>query len=358
MKARAHIVSVGARTALGQDALQTAMLLRAGSAGMAAAPLVDGEGDQVTMCFDPTLPPLLVGWERALQLATVALDEALAPLGERIEGSRVKLALCMDERYGLAERGSAGADAATALAMGMSDRLQRKLPGASLEVTARGNASAAVSLIDGLVSLEGRQCDALVLAAVHTDYDPPWIQSLSERGRLFKADNLDSFIPGELAAVLVLMREDVMRRAGLPPLAGVVSVATGTEMATPEDDRSAFEAKGLTQTIREATGSMVEEGLTAGWALTDLTFEQRRVHEWQSMLIRTRKVWSDPYVVESPAQRMGNLGAAAMPLGMVLAAMGWRCRSAPAPVAVVFGGSDGGTRGAVLLVTSPANLAG
>ncbi|MBW2459050.1 MAG: hypothetical protein JRI68_31410 [Deltaproteobacteria bacterium] len=351
MKARAHIVSVGARTALGQDALQTAMLFRAGCAAMAAAPLVDGDGDQVTMCFDPTLPPLLVGWERAVQLAVSALDEALEPLGELVEGSRVRLALCMDERYGLAERGSADADAATALAMGISDRLQQKLPGASVEVTARGNASAAVSLTDGLASLEGRQCDALVLGAVHTDYDPPWIQSLSERGRLFKADNLDSFIPGELAAFLILMREDVMRRAGLPALAGVVNVATGTETATPEDDRSAYEAKGLTYTVREATAGMVEEGLSAGWALTDLTFEQRRVHEWQSVLIRTRKVWTEPYMVESPAQRMGNLGAAAIPLGMVLAAVGWRCRSAPAPVAVVFAGSDGGARGAVLLAT-------
>jgi len=349
MKARAHIVSAGARTALGQNALQTAMLFRAGSAGMAAAPLVDVEGDLVTMCFDPTLPPLLVGWERALQLVDAALDEALAPLADRVDGARVQLTLCIDERYGTAERGSADADAGAALTMGVADRLQKKLPGASLEVTARGNASAAVSLGDGLAALEGRRLDALVVGSVHTDYDPPWIQQLSERGRLFKADNLDSFIPGELSAFVVLMREDVLRRAGLSPLAGVVSVATGSELATPEDDHSAYEARGLTHTVREATAAMVDEGITAGWALTDLTFEQRRVHEWQSMLVRTRKVWTDPYVVESPAQRMGNLGAAAIPLGMVLAATGWQCRSAPAPVAVVFAGSEGGARGVVVL---------
>ncbi|RLB60730.1 MAG: hypothetical protein DRI90_13040 [Deltaproteobacteria bacterium] len=351
MKARAHVVSVGARTSLGQTALQTAMLYRAGCAGLAAAPLLDLDGDQVTMCFDPTLPPLLVGWERAVQLAVPALDEALAPLAGRVDGSRVQVSMCIDERYGTAGRGSADADAGAALVAGISDLVQKQLPGASLEVTARGNASAAVALGAGIASLEGRQRDALVLGAVHSDYDPPWIQGLSEKGRLFKPDNLDSFIPGELAVFLVLMREDVMRRAGLAPLAGVASVASGHETATPDNDQSAYDAKGLTHTVRDATAILVEAGLSAGWAITDLTFEQRRMHEWQSMLIRTRKVWSDPYVVESPAQRMGNLGAAAMPLGMALAATGWRCRSAPAPIAVVFAGSDAGTRGAVVLAT-------
>ena len=94
--------------------------------------------------------------------------------------------------------------------------------------------------------------------------------------------------------------------------------------------------------------------ITAGWALTDLTFEMHRVHEWQSMLIRTNKVWSDPYVVDSPAQRIGNLGAVSMPLGMVLAAVGWRHGSAPDPVAMVYAGSEGGARGAICLCAPTA----
>jgi len=348
MKARASVVSVGARTAIGLNALQTAMLFRAGAAGMAMAPLADVDGEPITMCFDKTLSPLLVGWERAVALATPALEEALSPLGGKVDGSRVRLLMCIDERYGRAEKASEDADAAAAMVTKIAARANALLPGITPDVTARGHASAAVCLPDGLALLESRGCEAVVLGSVHTDYEPAWINQLSEKGRLFKADNLDSFIPGEAAAFVVLMRDDVARRNELEPMAAVVSVALGAEAATPDNDLSAFEAKGLTRTIRQVAEPL-PEGMTAGWAVTDLTFEMRRVHEWQSMLTRTRKVWSEPYAVDSPAQRIGQLGAAAMPLGMTLVAQGWRCGSAPAPIAVVYGGSEGGARGAVLL---------
>jgi hypothetical protein len=42
-----------------------------------------------------------------------------------------------------------------------------------------------------------------------------------------------------------------------------------------------------------------------------------------------------------------------MPLGMVLCAMGWHHGSAPAPIAMVHAGSDGGERGAALLASPP-----
>jgi 3-oxoacyl-[acyl-carrier-protein] synthase-1 len=132
-------------------------------------------------------------------------------------------------------------------------------------------------------------------------------------------------------------------------MAAVVGVATGSERATPDNDVSAYEAHGLTATVRAAAEPLVGEDRKAGWAITDLTFELRRVYEWQAMLVRTRKVWGEPYVVDAPAQRMGQLGAAAVPFGLALAALGWHHGSAPAPVAVVLAGSEGGDRGAVLL---------
>ncbi len=349
MKPRALVVSVGARTSVGLNASQTAMLFRAGAAGMAMAPLVDVDGDQVTMCLQPTLDPLMVGWERAAMLAEPALQEALQPLQGRVDGSKVRFALCLDARYGAASRASEEAAQAAALTAQINDRAHRLLPGLDLEVVARGHASGALCMADILRSLEAREYDAAVIGGVHSDYDPGWIKHLSAQGRLFKPDNLDSFVPGELAAFVVLMREDAGRRAGLSPLAGVVSVATGMERATPHNDVSAFEAIGLTSTIRTVAQPLLDSGMTAGWAITDLTFEQRRVFEWQSMLVRTRKVWSDPYVVDSPAQRIGQLGAAAVPLGMTLVAMGWQSGAGPAPIAVVYAGSEAGERGAVLL---------
>jgi len=349
MEAKAHVASVGVHTSIGFDALTTAMLFRAGSCGMRAAPLVDIDGDQITMCFVPTLAPLLSGWERAVALAQPALEEALSPLVGRVDGGGVKLQMCIDEHFGRAGRGTPEADAAAAMVTAITQRAHQLLPGLSVDVTARGGASGALCLPELLDGLNRRKYEAVVLGAVHSDYDPVRIEQLSEQGRLFKPDNLDSFIPGELAVFVVLMRETALRRAGLEGMAGVVAGASGVEAATIDNDLSAYDAKGLTNTIRQATQPMADAGLTAGWALTDLTFEMHRVAEWQSMIVRTRKLWAEPYVVDSPAQRIGRLGAAAIPLGMALAAVGWRHGSAPAPIAVVYAGSDGGERGAALL---------
>ncbi len=342
LRPKAFIAAVGARSSIGLDALQTALLFRAGACGMRQAPILDDRGEPVTMCFLPTLDPFSVGSERAAALARPALEEALAPLAGKIDGRAVQLRLCLE---------ADGREAATALAAQIQTRAHELLPGIGLEVTARGGASGAMAAAEALKALGARRLEAVVVGGVHCDYEPDKIRALSAQGRLFKPDNLDAYIPGEAAAFAVLMREDAMRRAGLEPMAAVIASESGFEAATPDNDLSAFDAKGLTATIRAATQELADSGLTAGWALTDLTFEMRRVAEWQAMLIRTRKVWSEPYVVESPAQRIGQLGAAAIPLGLCLAAVGWRVGSAPAPIAVVFGGSDAGERGATLLAT-------
>jgi 3-oxoacyl-[acyl-carrier-protein] synthase I len=352
MRPSAQLIAVGMRTAVGLDALQTAMLYRAGAAGMREAPIVDVDGDTVTLCHDPTQPPLLAGWERAVELAVPALDECLRPLADRLDPARTRFWMCLDERFGKAARGSDDQAQAAAVVRGATERVHAFLPGVSAEVVARGGASGALAVAAAVEAIASRQTDAVLLGAAHTDYDVGFVQRMSEDKRIFKPDNLDAFIPGEAACFLLLARDDVARRLGAAPMAGVVSAASGHETATEDNDHSRLEARGLTATVRAAAAPMAEAGLTAGWAITDLTFERRRVLEWQAMLIRTRKLWSDPYVVDSPAQRIGRLGAAAILVGLGLAAVHFRAGSAPSPRALIYGGSDDGARGAVL-VTSP-----
>ena len=349
MKPLAYVVGVGARTPVGLNALQTAMLLRAGAAGMAQAPFADADGDPVTMCVQPVVDARLTGWERGAALALPALDEAAGALRGRIDGSRVKFLMCIDERYGEAARRSPQADEAAAMVAAVSDRARQLFPNVEVNVTARGNASAALCLPKALKALASRTHEAILLGSVHSDYQPALLRQLSAEGRIFKTDNLDSFLPGEGAAFVVLMAGDSARRHGLLPSAALLAVASGVEKARPDNNHSAYEAKGLTSTVREAAAPLVEQARAAGWAFTDLTFEMQRVYEWQSMLVRTRALWTDPYVVESPAQRLGRLGAVSMPLGMVLAAVGWQSGAAPDPIAMVYAGSDGGARGALSL---------
>lgn len=359
MKARAFVASVGARCAIGHSAVEVGFLLRTGIPALAAAPLVDHDAEQITMGFDPTLDPYLVGDERAAALAISALDEALAPLGATALSARLILCVNALARPPVGDGGSAsraprrGEPAPGALlAQLVHARARELLPGIPVEIVARGGAGAAFALPAALEALAARQVDLVVLGGAHTDYDPDTVAALDEAGRVFTPENLDAVLLGEGAAFVVLTREETARRLGLSPAARVGGVGTGVDRSRPDNDASAFEATGTTAAIRAAAEDLVEPGLRAGWAICDHTFEARRVLEWQAAVIRTHARWGEPHQVDAPAQRIGNLGAAALPFAMVLAAQGWRHGYAPSGIALALAGSDAGERGAVLLFSN------
>ena len=98
----------------------------------------------------------------------------------------------------------------------------------------------------------------------------------------------------------------------------------------------------------EATNTL-PPGTSAGWMLADVTGEMRRILEWQAVLVQSHKALGQPYLVDSPAQRIGYLGAAAIPLFVSMAVTGWKHGYAPSGVMLAMAGNDGGSRAAVCL---------
>lgn len=356
MHPRAVIATVGVRSAIGLNAIETAMMLRAGSAAMMECALVDSGGNPITGCMQTTLDPKLVGWERAGHLAIVAMQEAIAPFGKAIADLRTKLVLCIDEpsQKALADapRGAFGAaiHPATPMVSFVHERAKEMVSSKiTIQLCARGNAGPATIMEEMITALDRGEHDAIILGGVHTDYDPARIAELEEQGRLYSSENLDALIPGECAAFVVLVRPDLARHWRIPVHASIVGWGQAWDEATPENDHSAMEALGMTAAVKAATQPMVDAGMKTGWSITDMTFEMWRVHEWQAMLIRTRKAWGEPYVVDSPAQRIGNLGAAVMPFAMAMVHEGKRRGVAPDERCLAIAGSETGARGAVFL---------
>ena len=329
------VVSVGAKTVVGLNARQTGFLLRAGFPAMAEAPLANAEGEAITMGFVPTLDGSLVGAERLAALARAPFEEAIAP----IRALAAEVHIAVDEGC---------EDAALTIHL-LEAMVKRSMPSASVRVEARGEAGPGALLSQATHALETRRSDIVVIGGVHSDYDPRAIAALEASGRLFSRDNLDARIPGEAAAFFVLMRAPDASRHRLTPLARVIGVGAGRERATPDNDDAAHEALGLTAAVRQATEPLAAVGSTAGWLMTDLTFEMRRQYEWQSVWVRSQKVLGKPYIIDSPAQRIGYLGAAALPLFVVMAATAWGHGYAPSPLALAVAGNDGGARAALVL---------
>jgi 3-oxoacyl-[acyl-carrier-protein] synthase I len=345
---RAVIVGMGAMSPLGLTITQAAFLLRTGMPGFTPSALADANGEPVTFGLQPTIDPKLVALERAALLAAPAIREAFIPIREFVDQMHVGALIALDEGLNVKDTWGATNPAAD-LIRDLQNSVREIAPNAKITPVARGAAGPAFALPDALSALDSGGLDALLFGGVHSDYDPTTIRLLEDQHRLFTPDNLDAVIPGECASFVLLMRPDAARRVGIEAYARIIDVAGGFEKANPDNDESSFEAKGLTTTIRAASKKLVENGQRAGWMLTDLTFEMWRLQEWQAMITRTREVWADPYAVESPAQRMGRLGAAALPFLSAVAAEAWKRGFGPAPTAIAFAGSDSGERGALVL---------
>ena len=336
MKPLASILAVGARTPLGLDACQTGMLFRAGYATMDEAPLgLDGE--PVTVSRTAAIDEALTGADRLLALAEPALDEALAEEAARggpVQEVRFVLGLdeAIDEAVG--ER----------VAGVLLSRVRRWFDGARLELV-RGGAGSEVPAVQKALG-RGR-ATTVIWGGVHSDHDPWAIARLVAQDRLYADDNLDAVLPGEAAAFVRLAAG-----AWSEGLATVVGLGHGVEAARADNDLPIAPARGITAALRTATADMEAAGEQAGWVVSGVGLEAWRLREWQTLTVRARPVAGPPYRYDNPAQRMGRLGAAGMPLGLALVTEGFRRGWSPSNRALVFGGSDGGARGAAALAAT------
>ena len=327
------VVGAGARTPLGLDAVQTGFLFRAGLPAVGASPLCDPSGEPVAMGWVPVVDARIIGPERLAALARPALSEAISGVRSKAVGAW----LCVGS--GLPYEAAARA--------AMESVAREALPDARVSVLARGEAGPLSALEEAERALALRQIDAAVIGGAHSDHDPSEIAALSARGVLFARDNLDARIPGEAAAFFVIARSADAAGEGLSALADIVG--WGLEREEADEGSPAAPAKGLSAAIRRATEPLRASGATAGWMWSDLCHESHRLREWQSAFIRAQKVLGRPYRLDSPAQRMGYLGAAALPLCVALSAVAWSRGFAPASVALATAGSDAGERAALLL---------
>lgn len=337
------LAHAGACTSLGATAEQTSFLYRTGAAGMREGAVLDAAQQAATVCTVPTLDPLLVGPARLYALLDLALGDFKREAGDAYGALRIKLLVLLAESF--AERLPNGHIRADLVAGDMRDRTQAALGVTTTLETLTGDVAGFGQALPQLAGeLAQGAFDVALVVAAHSDYEPARLVALSERGRLFSTDNLDGLIPGEGAAVLALTTPAAARRFQLPSRAQILSAASAFEKATPDNDESAFEAAGMTVAVRRAYEAAPLRGRRIGWLMSDLNFEMFRAYEFQAVMARTQKLFGPPQVYDMPAQRLGHVGAAIMPLHLVLAARAWRHGFAPDTFMLSMAGSDSGAR--------------
>lgn len=335
MRRGAGVISVGARTPYGLDALQSVMVWRSGKVAPTATPWMDKRGRKIGSVRCRALSDDLVGTERLLELAAPALREAVAAAGPRAHGAPLLLAT------GEPRPGFEGA-AAPELALRLSLAAGVAIDETRSTVVSAGHASFAIALQQGLGLLDARR-GSVIIGAVDSYHHPAALEELDRECRLLAEEAEDGIIPSEGAAFLVLSTE------------GAASTRVASVACALEEDRddSPDLAVAFTDVIRRAAEGWSLAPRTVPWVLTDTNGERHRVRRWSYVRVRERGYLSEDATeyLDGPDD-FGDAGAAMGALLATRAVVSFTAGATSHAAALVALASEGPARAAFVLEVS------
>lgn len=338
------VTGVGLVTPVGHDSVSAPAAIRAGISRFGTIPqFTTTSGAGATGAMVSGLAGGGSGVSRLLALAAPAAQEALFTAEEFCEDldlTRSRLLLCLgpQDRPALDEFGTED----------MQELLETIEAGplaGGAEIVRDGHAGGGLALQRALDLLQDEAVDSCVIGGVDSLLDFPILNWLNDHGRLKTDENPEGLMPGEAAAFLVLERESGRRARGASALAEVVAPAYATEEAHLFSGKP-LQGAGLTATLAETMSGI---GTAVDGILCDLNGEYHRAKEWSLAL--TRVFASVPTVPESwyPAQFIGDVGAASVPVFAAVAVAAIRHGYFAGRDLLLWASSDAGGRASVLL---------
>lgn len=362
-RAAIAVTGVGAVTPIGVSAIETAASLRAGICRFREdgfyLPLATGDGaesggepEPVTASAVSALPPSVVGAVRIFELALRAARDLLR------------------EQPGAGARGSAPTawflalpeeDAVTAswgLAKSLGPALLDRLGDSAAAigaVRAQGGAGSLAILADAVEAIRNGSISRAVVVGADTFIDRDRLALLDRDHRVKSARSSAGMIPGEGATALMLeIAADAIRRR-TRVLATLGEVGTGDEPQTSSGDRESS-GRGLTHALRAALAGGAAHA--PRWILCNLNGEAYRAVEWGTASVRLARELGGGTRISHAADCVGELGSAIGGVMIAQAIAGFARGYAPAPEALLWAGSDGGTRAAVRVLAPPLRSEG
>lgn len=340
-----HVAGAAAHTAFG-GIEETVAARRAGRRAAGALPLVGLGGVPLVAALAGPLGPPLEGARRVRALVVPMLERAVREAGAP-EGP-CALLLCAPLGWGtwsdacapvLAPARHDWGEAARGLAASLA-ALGLSVPPELVRVVPRGHAAGVVALREAAALLEERRAAQVVVVGLDAHGERGTLERLDLLGWSGSSRARSGFLPGEASAALVL-RPAAANEPG-PQIRGW---GDHTELEVP----SCGDA--LTGAVRAALDVWGGDARGIGDVLVDLNGDARRAREWTFAATRTLGSEGARPAVEHPADRLGDVGAASIPLFLALAA------ERGAGATLVVASSRDGLRGAAVLVRAGSSEA-
>lgn len=345
-----QIIGLGASTPVGRNAWSSAAAVRAGICGFCEHPfMIDTAGEPMRIARAPWLDVAVQGPERYLALLIPAMEEAFAPLRERIKSSQFKMGFTLglpSPRPGLPDGlGQTLIDA-------MAFRFQEPAHKQTFNV---GHAAGYLAMNKASEMCERGILDLCLVAAVDSYLEPETLEWLEANDQIHGAgpqNNAWGFIPGEAAGAVLVARPDIATRLRCVVFGEVVSVGIGQETKLIKTD-SVCIGEGLTQAFRTALKALATEYQIHN-VFCDLNGETYRADEYGLTALRTKERFRAATEFVAPADCWGDVGAASAPLHMILGLVCHRKRYGAGPLSMVWASSESGKRGAAVIRSAEA----
>ena len=282
---------------------------------------------------------------RHVRLARFACEQALEDAEiDRGRLDRTHLYLCLQEpqRPGMDDRPQQLLARYLAKDLGLGD-LPRRTRTISI-----GHAGMYWSIKAAMGELASGACQIAIIGAVDTYLDRITLQWLFNEKRLKSPGRAGGFNPSEAAGFIVLERADSASGRGAVFNAELMSPATAIEANSMYADTPCT-GEGLSLCIRETLAVLERNGKNVGQVVCDLNGERYRAGEWGYAIPRAMGAIQNPYDVVHPADCLGDAGAASAAINLCYAVMALREGRVAGNTVLLWGSSDDGERGSVLM---------
>jgi 3-oxoacyl-[acyl-carrier-protein] synthase-1 len=301
-----QISGSGLVTSVGLSAPETAAAIRAGLSNAQSTRFMDWGGEWIAAHMVSLDAPNLR--DKLLRMAATAIDECLSTVRHEPSGE-LALMLCVAEP----SRPSAGERLGDAAVQGLATALRARFSAHSSTIAA-GRTGGLLGLHRARALLYEGKADAVLIVGVDSYVDWPTLSSLENRHRLLTSKNSNGFLPGEAAAAVMVTRArpgTALRCEGL----GFASENATIDAELP------LRADGLVEAIRAAARDA--QCAPGDFELRISALSGEHYYFKEAALAATRLIREPTPKGDlwHPADCVGEVGAAAAPLAISIAAM-------------------------------------
>jgi hypothetical protein len=201
-------------------------------------------------------------------------------------------------------------------------------------------------------ALSEQRIDVAWVVGVGVESHSAGLEKGREQGSVLGGESSFGTVPGEAAAALVWVSEQVREQLALPSLGGLFAVATADEKS-PFGGPVPCVGNALIEAARAVLGAL-PKGERVAHVLCDLNGERERTDEWGFALPRLSSQLQAPGAFITPISAFGDAGA---PSGLLLIALASAiCKRPNAPARCLIWTSSPGSPRAAALFEAPAAI--